>query len=240
MALRTRVWTAGKTLLLIAGLAATFVLFAAASMRVTLKLREVKVPDLTNRTTGEATAVASRLGLALRVDDAHRLDSKIGRGRVVAQEPVAGAVARRPRSIKVWLSAGSPGSALPSLVGEPERTALLRVGQDGLVVDTTSEIYSDAYPSDVIVAQQPPAKAASNRVSLLVNKGTRGATFVMPDLIGVSGDRAAEILRQNSLRVAVVASTPYPGVAPGIVVRQSPQAGFRTGGGETISLEVSR
>jgi serine/threonine-protein kinase len=240
MALTGRVWTAGKTLLLIAGLAATFVLFAAASIRVALKLREVTVPDLTGRTTGDATAAAGRLGLALRVDDAQRPDARINRGRVVAQEPAAGVVARRPRSIKVWLSAGPPGSALPSLVGETERTALLRVAQDGLAVDTTSEIYSDAYPSDVIVAQQPPAKAPSSRVSLLVNRGTRGVAFVMPDLIGVSGDRAAEILRQSSLRVAVVASTPYPGLVGGIVVRQSPQAGFRTGGGETISLEVSR
>ena len=32
----------------------------------------------------------------------------------------------------------------------------------------------------------------------------------------------------------------YPGVAPGIVIRQSPQAGFQITPGEPISLEVSR
>ncbi len=48
----------------------------------------------------------------------------------------------------------------------------------------------------------------------------------MPDLIGVNGDRAAEILRSHGFRVAVVGSTPYPGVAAGIVLRQNPQAGF--------------
>ena len=46
----------------------------------------------------------------------------------------------------------------------------------------------------------------------------------MPDLIGVNGDRAAEILRERGFRVAVVGSTPYPGVAAGVVIRQSPQA----------------
>ena len=39
----------------------------------------------------------------------------------------------------------------------------------------------------------------------------------MPDLIGVNGDRAAEILRDRGFRVAVVGSNPYPGVAAGVV-----------------------
>ena len=62
----------------------------------------------------------------------------------------------------------------------------------------------------------------------------------MPDLIGVNGDRAADILRDQGFRVAVVGSMPYPGVAAGIVLRQSPQAGFQVAPGEPISLEVSR
>jgi len=77
-------------------------------------------------------------------------------------------------------------------------------------------------------------------IDLLVNRGEHGASYVMPDLIGVNGDRAGEILRGRGFRVAVVASNPYPGVAAGIVLRQSPQGGFRIAPGEPISLEVSR
>jgi serine/threonine-protein kinase len=62
----------------------------------------------------------------------------------------------------------------------------------------------------------------------------------MPDLIGVSGDRAADILRDHGFRVAVVGSVPYPGVAAGVVLRQSPRAGFQVAPGGPISLEVSR
>jgi beta-lactam-binding protein with PASTA domain len=92
----------------------------------------------------------------------------------------------------------------------------------------------------VVVAQMPPAKTVTERVSLLVNRGEHAASYVMPDLIGVNGDRAGEILRGRGFRVAVVASNPYPGVAAGIVLRQSPQGGFRIAPGEPISLEVSR
>jgi serine/threonine-protein kinase len=240
MALRTRVWTAGKLVLLVGALVATYLIFAAASMRIALRTREVQVPDFTNRTANEATAMATDFGLAMKVDDTRRPDTKIAAGRVLAQEPVAGSIARRQRSVRVWLSAGQRAATVPLLVGETERTAQLRVAQDGLTLSDVSEIRSHTFAPDIIVAQSPPAKSAGATVALLVNRGERGASYVMPDLIGVNGDRAAEILRSRGFRVAIVGGTPYPGVAAGIVIRQNPQAGFQIGPADPVSLEVSR
>jgi eukaryotic-like serine/threonine-protein kinase len=236
----TRVWGAGKLLVLAGLLVVTYVLFAAASMRIALKAREVPVPDLKNRTANDATAIAADVGLTLKVDEMRRPDPKVPAGAVLLQDPPAGTVARRQRSIHVWLSAGAHASTLPRLVGETERAAQLRASQDGIAVAGVAEIRSPDYPPDVVVAQTPPAKTDTGRVTLLVNRGENGISYVMPDLIGVNGDRAAEILRGHGFRVAVVASNPYPGVAAGIVLRQSPQGGFRVAPGEPISLEVSR
>jgi beta-lactam-binding protein with PASTA domain len=240
MALRTRVWSAGKGVLIGGALILTYLLFAAASMRLALRAREVQVPDLTNRTANEATAIAADSGLTVKVDEVRRPDAKVAAGRVVAQEPAAGSTARRQRSLRVWLSAGQRTTSMPALSGDSERTAQLRLAQDGLALASISEIRSPDYPSDVVLAQEPPPKSSGTRVALLVNRGDRGISYVMPDLIGVNGDRAAEILRQRGFRVAVVGSIPYPGVAAGIVIRQSPQAGFQIAAGEPISLEVSR
>jgi beta-lactam-binding protein with PASTA domain len=240
MTLTTRVWSAGKILLLLVALFSTYGVFAALSMRLALRSREVIIPNLTNRTANDASALAAGLGLPLKVDEVQRPDAKIAAGRVVAQEPAPGSTARRQRSVKIWLSAGLRSAVVPTLIGETERTAQLRLSQDGLALSAVSEIHTDAYPTDVIVAQEPPAKTAGSSVTLLVNRGGRGATYVMPDLIGVNGDRAAEILRGHGFRVAVVGSTPYPGVAAGVVLRQNPQAGFQIGPGEPISIEVSR
>ncbi len=240
MLLRTRVWSAGKILVLVGALAVTYVLFAAASMRIALRAREVQVPNLANRTTNDATAVAGDVGLTLKVDEARRIDPKITAGRVVAQEPPAGSTMRRQRTVRVWLSAGPRAAVIPALTGETERTARLRLAQGGLTLATVSEIRSPDYASDVVLAQEPPAKSGGSSVALLVNRGDRGTTYVMPDLIGVNGDRAAEILRQRGFRVAVVGANPYPGIAAGVVIRQTPQAGFQIAPGEAISLEVSR
>lgn len=240
MPLGTRVWTASKLLVLAGALVVTYVVFAAASMRIALKAREVQVPDFSNLSVSDATTLATRLGLNLKVDDMRRLDAKIAAGRVLAQDPAAGSLARSQRSVRVWLSEGIHAATVPALVGETDRSAQSRVSQDGLELDTMAEIRSTDYPPDIVVAQMPPAKATSGRVSLLINRGERGASYVMPDLIGVNGDRAAEVLRGRGFRVAVVASNPYPGVAAGIVLRQNPQGGFRIAPGEPISLEVSR
>jgi beta-lactam-binding protein with PASTA domain len=240
MALRTHVWSAGKLLLLGGALIATYLLFAAASMRMALRAGEVQVPDLINRTANEATGAAADLGLTIRVDETRRPDPRIPADRVVAQEPSAGSIARRQRSVRVWLSAGSRAAVMPVLIGETERAAQLRLAQVGLGLAGVSEIRSQAYPPDVVIAQAAAGTGPAYGVSLLVNRSERGASYVMPDLIGVGGDRAAKVLRDQGFRVAVVGSMPYPGVTSGVVLRQSPQAGFQIAPGEPISLEVSR
>ena len=90
------------------------------------------------------------------------------------------------------------------------------------------------------MAQEPPPAGTGEIVSLLVNRGERGRTYVMPDLIGVAGNAAADILRARGFRVTVVGDHPYPGVPSGIVIDQAPQAGFQVAQGEPISLEVSQ
>jgi serine/threonine-protein kinase len=240
MALKTRVWGAGKLLVLGGALLATYLLFAAASMRIALRAREVEVPDLVNRTANEASALASERGLSVRVDEVARPDPKIEAGRVVAQEPAGGSTLRSQRSVKVWLSAGAHAASIPTLTGETERSAQLRLTQDGFKMTGLSEIRSQRYPPDVVVAQDPAPNRSAAEVSLLVNRAERGESYVMPDLIGVNGDRAIELLRSRGFRIAAVGSVPYPGVAAGVVLRQSPRAGFQIAPGEPISIEVSR
>ena len=239
MPFKTRVWSAGKLLLLGGALLLTYVLFAAAAMRFALKTREVSVPDVAGKTVNEARTVLAEAGLNLRVEEGRRIDPKVPAGQVLAQEPRPGVRTRGERSIKVWISAGPRAMIIPALIGESERTAQLRLQQEGLELTAVSEIRSADY-SAAVVAQTPPPKTSAVQISLLVNRGESGATFVMPDLIGINGDRAADLLRARGFRVAVVGDHPYPGVPAGVVLRQNPQAGFQISPGEPISLEVSR
>ncbi len=240
MALTTRVWSAGRLILIGLALVAAYAGSAALSARIALRLREVKVPVLVGQPLSSASAAVGDLGLTLKVDEGRRVDPKIAAGRIAQQDPAAGSIARRGRTVKVWLSTGGRVSVVPRLVGETERTALMRLQQDGLAILVISEIRSNDFPADVVIAQHPPAGGRAAAVSLLVNRGDRVASYVMPDLIGVNGARAADVLRSGGFRVAVVAQNPYPGAPAGVVLRQAPQAGFQLTPGDTVSLEVSR
>jgi beta-lactam-binding protein with PASTA domain len=243
MALSTRVWGAGKRLLIGGGLFLTYLLFAAAGMRLAIKARDVVVPPLNGKTVAEAGAILQARGLNLKVEESRRPDAAVPAGQILSQEPQAGASTRRERSVKVWVSGGPRAATVPALVGESERTANLRAAQDGLQLAPIAEIRSADYSTGSVVAQNPAPKQrtpSGARVALLINRGERGVTYVMPDLIGVNGDRAADLLRSRGFRVSVVGDHPYPGVPAGIVLRQSPQGGFQIAPSDPISLEVSR
>jgi eukaryotic-like serine/threonine-protein kinase len=240
MALSTRMWGAGKRLLLAGALVLTYILFAAATVRLAIKTRDVVVPPLSGKTVNEATGILGEAGLNLKVEEARRTDASVPAGRIISQDPPAGFKTRRERSVKVWVSAGARSTSVPALLGESERSAQLRAQQDGLQLASIAEIRSSDYPVDTVIAQNPAPKSSGTRLALLVNRGERGMTYVMPDLIGVNGDRAADLLRSRGFRVSVVGDHPYPGVPGGIVLRQSPQGGFQIGLSDPISLEVSR
>ena len=239
-ALKTRVWSFGKILLLAAALAGTFFVFAGIAMRVAVRARQVTVPDLVGKSLADAGNLASALDLQLRIDEGRRPDPKVPAGFVLGQDPVSGSTVRRQRSVRVWVSAGAHIARAPSLLGETQRSAEIRVSQEGLMIGTVSEIRSALYPPDVVVAQDPPPATQTAEVRLLVNRGEDRATYVMPDLIGLNGDRAADVMRVRGFRVSITSQTAASSIPPGVIVRQTPAGGYQVHPGDAISLEVSR
>jgi eukaryotic-like serine/threonine-protein kinase len=227
-------------MILLAGLGATYVVFLLASLRVAIKAREVTVPDLQGQSLAAATEEAARAGLTVLVDPLKRADGTIPPDHVLSQDPASGTVIRRQRPVRIRLSEALSAAVVPTVTGESERTAEIRLTQERVTVTHTAEIYTTAYTPGVVVAQDPPAKSQAAEVALLVNRGEAAATFVMPDLIGTSGARVADLLRRRLFRVTVLGEVPYPGLPAGTVVRQSPQAGFQIAPGDPITLEVSR
>jgi serine/threonine-protein kinase len=240
MSSRFGVWSVGRLLLLAAALAGTFLLFFGVALRVALRAREVQVPALVGKTVNDASQSVGALGLTLRVDPVRRTDPAIAVNRIMQQDPAAGAAARSQRSVRVWLSAGPRTTTVPELIGQTDRTARMRLQQDGVDLASVSEFRSPDYPADAVVSQDPPPDAKAPKVSLLLNRGEEAVTFVMPDVIGMDGAHAADALRERGFRATIVGTQPYPGVPAGTVVRQQPQGGFRVSPSDPISLEVSR
>lgn len=240
MPLRTRVWSFGRVLVILGGLLATYFVFAAIAVRVAVRARDVVVPDVTGVTTVDASARLATSGLVLAVDRTERPSADVPAGRILGQEPVAGAPSRRQRSVRVWVSAGPRVAYMPQLVGESERAATIRLAQDGMATPVVAEIRSEEFSPDQVVAQEPPPGRPAASVQLLVSRGADMAAYVMPDLIGLPGEPAAAVLRQQGFRVSFVAQQASAGVPAGLVVRQVPAGGYQVQPGAAISLEVAR
>src|SRR5688500_16522149 len=157
MALRTRVWSAGKLLVLVGALVLTYGLCAALGIRLALTTREVQVPARGGKTINEATALLTEAGLHLKVEEGRRLDPKVPAGQIVTQDPPAGVATRRERSVKVWISGGPRSMTIPALSGESERTAPRRLRQEGLALAAMARIRSGDQPAGTAVAQFPAA-----------------------------------------------------------------------------------
>ncbi len=235
-----RVWKLGRLLALVGALGATFLISFFISMRVALRAREVSVPLLTGITVNDATATLGDLGLTLRVDMNGRPDARVPAGRIMQQDPAAGTRARTQRPVRVWVSTGARTMVIPRVVGEPERTARIRLEQSDIAIAATTEVRSTAYPPDTIIAQSPEGNAVGTRIKLLVSRGEPPLAYVMPDVSGTDGERTADTLRQQGLRVAIVATSAVPDVQPGTVMHQEPPSGSRVAITDIVSLEVSR
>jgi beta-lactam-binding protein with PASTA domain len=235
-----RVWSIGRLLVMAAGVIATFGIFFLAGLRVTTRAREVTIPDLKGKSSAEAGAILGSLGLTLRIDETRKPDKTMPADRVLDQDPSAGQVVRRQRAVRVRLSDGQRAPVVPAVTDLPERTADLTLTSNQVTVGYRAEVRTAAYRPDVVVAQDPIGGRRSGTVNLVINRGDSGAGFVAPDLIGTLAVRATDVLRKQGFRVAITAESTYPNLPPGVVIRQTPQPGYRIQASDTITIEVSR
>lgn len=231
---------AGNALLGVA-LVATLGMSAVATMRVVLSARDVAVPGLVGRPLKEASSLVARRGLALQVEG-RRHDGDVPAEHVIVQQPPPGRTLKIHRNVRVWISRGPRRIAVPRVEGQSVRTARIALEQAGVPVAHVVEI-NDPAPEDQVLVQRPPSgetHVPGDGASLLVSRGRDRADYVMPDLIGRPAAAVMAALVSAGFKIADVRYRTYPGVAPGIILRQLPPAGHRVNPRTPLSLDVSR
>ena len=132
MALTSRVWGAGKLLVLLAALGATYLLSAFLAVRMSVRASEVTVPDLAGRSVNDASARLDDLGSTCGSMTTGGPIRRCRPARSCSRTRTPGSHVRRQRSIHVWVSPGEEVIVVPSLVGDSERSAAVRLAQGGL------------------------------------------------------------------------------------------------------------
>jgi beta-lactam-binding protein with PASTA domain len=106
-----------------------------------------------------------------------------------------------------------------------------------------SQIHTAKYAAGKVISQQPPAEEETGRntpVSLLVSQGEWEKRYLMPDLIGKRASRVLAQLKEMDFRVEDLRYSYYPGLEPGVIIKQFPPQGFRIQKRNLITMEVSK
>jgi serine/threonine-protein kinase len=221
---------------------AAFIFSFYMAMKIEMRSTEVAVPDLTSLSMEEASTITDPMDLRLEVAD-HRHDLTVASGKILQQDPVAGASVRRGRRVKLVMSLGGKVLEVPDLTGKAARAVVFELRRDGYTPGDEARAHSREAPAGRVVAQAPLSESPAvpgTRVHRLVSEGPREPVYVMPDLIGLSGTAAQRWIRSYGFRVGPVREIGARKVRQGQVVGQSPPAGYPVPSTQVVELSVAR
>lgn len=229
-------------ILMIAILMVASLVSALTAMRFAIKGREVEVPKLADKTKEEAEQILHARGLNLKVSSS-RFSSEVAEGRVLLQDPPSGTRLKADRTVKVLLSLGSQRYAVPNLIGTSLRAAQLTLAQRRFALGNTLYTHTpEGDPSTVVYQSPKPGtqEGSDPSVSILISLGPPAQYFIMPDLIGKPAELVAARAKTEGFHLGKLNFRKYPGVEPGVVIQQKPQAGYRLTKSDVILLDVSQ
>jgi serine/threonine-protein kinase len=228
--------------LMVAILGVAGIVSALTAMRFAIRGREVEVPPLSGKTADQAKEILARNGLLFKVASS-RFSSEVLEGQIVAQIPPSGTRIKANRTVRVLVSLGQRRFAVPNLIGTSLRAAQLTLAQRKLALGKTLYAHIADGDSSTVVYQSPvpgTQEGADPSVDILISLGPPAEFFIMPDLIGKSADLIASRARNEGFHLGKVNYRKYPGVEPGLVIQQKPQAGYRLTKSDIILLDVSQ
>jgi beta-lactam-binding protein with PASTA domain len=236
---------------------------ALTAMRFAIHGQEVEVPAVLGLTPSDAERSVSGLGFQIEVERQY-YSATIPEGRIMTQMPLPGTKVRRGWQLRVAQSMGPQRVSIPDVTRQSERAAELNIRRRGLEVASITEIQLPGTPTDLVVAQSPPANAsqvAAPKTSLLVTVTADAPAFVVPNFVGQPLGTASRTLQDAGFRLGTVsmapaqanavapnsatASTaPSPSPAPpqpspsSMIVTQWPPAGQKVLAGAVLNFEV--
>jgi beta-lactam-binding protein with PASTA domain len=212
--------------------------FLAISLMVE-RTPEVKVPPLVGVGLAESLdrRAAQRLELEVR---GFEYSDEIPENHIIRQKPSAASVIRAGRNVGVVLSRGPERHPVPGVAGLSVEDARIALGEAGLKAEISDRVHGG--PEGQVIAQSVEAGTRllkGKPVSLLVSSGPRPLLLRMPNLVGLTAEKALLQLDAAGLppgRIEEVRSGDPS--HQGQVVAQEPPGGYPVAKGAAVSLSV--
>ncbi|MCU0285586.1 MAG: PASTA domain-containing protein [Acidobacteria bacterium] len=217
-----------------------FVASIFITMSVLIKSEEIKAPDLRGKTLNEAYKIAAENGLYIKKETGN-YGKQYKLLTVINQFPAPGVQVKEKSFIKVFIPEEVEEIVMPQLVGSSLKDSETILKDNNLKKRFVSYMEVQDVPVDVVISQSITAGAkvpGSSEVDILVSRGGRTPSYIMPDIIGKRVGPVENYFNARGLRIAEKVRVSYP-VQPGIIVGQTPSSGFQINEKARIRIEVS-
>jgi beta-lactam-binding protein with PASTA domain len=204
---------------------------------------ERELPDVTEKSFGEAKALLESKGFRVVKEPKPKYDPVYPAGTVIFQNPAPYSHVKRGRRIYLTLSAGERMVEIPNVIGASERDAEFVLKRAGLSVGEVYYDYSNYFPAGVVSLQSATAGdtlVENSIVDITVSIGSLPSHFYVPDVRGKSLDSAKKLVLQAGLRLGEVTYEETNAYVPETVLGQKLSAGAEVARGTAVDLIVSR
>ncbi len=153
-----------------------------------------------------------------------RATNSIEPGTVLEQYPKPNTRVKPGRTVRLTVAEPERMVVVPELLGRSRRSAELELQQVGLTIDTVYSEYNPAYPQGTVAWQYP--KGGDNLqkglgVQITLSLGIPPNFFEVPDIFGLSLNKARERLSNARLKVGKISYRQNEDLIPFTVLDQS-------------------
>ncbi len=202
---------------------------------VTQHNKELEVPDFTNMSVSEASALAQASGMRIDVVDSVYV-RRMGRGLVCRQNPKEGSHVKKGRRILLTINSVVPKKVqMPNLVGCSMRQAKAELASRGLLLGkleyvddmATNNVIQQLYRGSAVRPGRHIVSGAS--IDLVVGLNRDDNQTYVPDVVGMKYMRALDVIHENSLNAGRVTFSKnvkdYGDSLDAVVTSQTPGSG---------------
>ncbi len=227
-------------LLTISGI--VFLLFDWVIMPVYIrKEKTIRLIDIKNKKLDRAILELDSEGFKGMVFDTV-YTSEIEPQTVIDQYPEPGKKIKKGRTVRLKISRPEKMIFVPNLVGQSKRSSEIALRQIGLEIDTIYNEFNPDYPKGTVAWQFPKAGDYINKglgIQLTVSQGLPPDFFQVPQLFGLSLNKAKEELASSRLKVGKISYQQNEDLVPYTVLDQSISPGTVLDQSSQINLVIS-
>jgi serine/threonine-protein kinase len=204
------------------------------------KKKNVTMPSLIGLPQEEAVARINDAGLTLARINLVK-DPQYREGTVVAQNPEALTQAKIGRGVILQIAASVEKTTLPDLKGSELKDISFKLASERLPIGIQAYAYHSKVETNRIIATNPAGGSLVPRdtqVDLLISRGPRPVSYVMPDLIGKTESQVRQKFDQSSFTLSFThEETEDPGNRDKVIT-QDPAPGRKLEAQAVINLTI--